>query len=269
MNKFSRSNDLEHATKILYELFVGLSETNAPMENAIRTIFWIAKALILRLWSLNDVLERLLALLPKDNYGAAAARGFRLLFAPDEMLSKENGATVRLLAKQKVFSSCIPRIAKDFRAADNSVKQNFLVAMSGILKFMPTQVIMQETDSILPLLLQSLDLEDADVKAATIQTLAVISAESPGAVESHISSIVKRLLKSASNAQSNGPIVRLNALKCLKIFPGRVKDSALLPHRNAVTRGLTAPLDDPKRDVRKEAVECRTAWLNMDEPDSD
>jgi len=28
-------------------------------------------------------------------------------------------------------------------------------------------------------------------------------------------------------------------------------------------------LDDPKRTVRKEAVDCRSAWLNMDEPEED
>ena len=28
-------------------------------------------------------------------------------------------------------------------------------------------------------------------------------------------------------------------------------------------------LDDSKRKVRKEAVDCRTAWLDMDEPDEE
>jgi len=28
-------------------------------------------------------------------------------------------------------------------------------------------------------------------------------------------------------------------------------------------------LDDPKRNVRKEAVDCRSAWLHMDEPEED
>jgi DNA repair/transcription protein MET18/MMS19 len=28
-------------------------------------------------------------------------------------------------------------------------------------------------------------------------------------------------------------------------------------------------LDDPKRNVRKEAVDCRSAWSNMDEPEED
>ena len=28
-------------------------------------------------------------------------------------------------------------------------------------------------------------------------------------------------------------------------------------------------LDDPKRHVRKEGVDCRAAWFNMDEPEDD
>lgn len=51
------------------------------------------------------------------------------------------------------------------------------------------------------------------------------------------------------------------------MFPGRVKDSVLLPYKKAVTRGMMTVLDDPKRHVRKEAVDCRAAWFNMDEPE--
>lgn len=36
-----------------------------------------------------------------------------------------------------------------------------------------------------------------------------------------------------------------------------------------MTRGLMTVLDDPKRHVRKEAVECRGAWLNLDEPEEE
>ena len=28
-------------------------------------------------------------------------------------------------------------------------------------------------------------------------------------------------------------------------------------------------LDDPRRNVRKEAVDCRAVWLALDEPDDD
>ena len=63
--------------------------------------------------------------------------------------------------------------------------------------------------------------------------------------------------------------MRHNALRCLRGFPGKIKESTLLPYRRAVTRGMMMILDDPKRHVRKEAVECRSSWLNVDEPDED
>ncbi len=246
-----------------------LLETTTVSENAVRIIFWVAKGLVLRLAHTDEILERLLALLLNTECGLASARGFGLLLAPDEVLSRENGAIVRLLAKQKVFSICIPAIAKKFRGAETAFKPNYLIAISGILKNMPTDVIMPEIDTLLPLLLQSLDLQDSDVKAATIQSLTVISQESPKAIEGHIGTLVSRLLKSTADPKANTSSVRHNAVRCLRIFPGRVKDSTLLPYKNIVTGGLLTVLDDPKRPVRKEAVECRAAWFNMDEPQSE
>ena len=55
----------------------------------------------------------------------------------------------------------------------------------------------------------------------------------------------------------------------MRVLPGKIKQSTLLPFRSAVTRGLSNVLDDPKRNVRKEAVDCRAAWLALDEPDED
>ncbi len=268
-NKFLPPTETDDITNYLRNLISFLLETTTVSQIAVRVIFWEAKGLVLRLVHTEEVLERLLSLLPNSHCGLASARGFGLLLAPDEILSKENGAVIRLLAKQKVFNICVPTIAKDFRSAETSIKPNYLIALSGILKHMPTEVIMSEIDTLLPLLLQSLDLEEADVKAATIQSLTVVSQESPKAVEGHMGSLVSRLLKSAAKTKANVTSVRHNALRCLRIFPGRVKDSTLLPYRNTVTRGLLNVLDDPKRHVRKEGVECRAAWLNMDEPQSD
>ena len=269
INKFLSPQETEKAVAMMRNLASGLSETRAISENAVRILFWEAKSLVLRLSHTEEVLERLLDLVPDANFGSSAARGFGLLLAPDEILSKENGANIRLLARQKVFNICTPTIAKEFRNADMAIKPNYLIALAGILKNMPTDIVMPEIDSLLPLLLQSLDLEDSDVKAATIQSLTVISQESLKAVEGHLGSLVNRLLNSAGSTKVNSAAVRYNALQCLRMFPGKVKDSNLLPYKNTVTRGLLSCLDDPRRHVRKEAVECRAAWFKMDEPQSD
>lgn len=268
-NKFLLPQETDAVVGILNNLVLELSETTSAPENAVRIVFWVAKGLILRLAYTDEILKRLLNLLSVRECGIASARGFGLLLAPDEILSKENGAKVRLLAKQKVFSICVPDIAKDFRTANPATKSNHLIALSGILKHMPREVVMPEIDTIFPLLLQSLDLEDSNVKAATIQTLTVVSQENTKAVEGHVGSLVSRLLKCVVHPEVNSANVRHNALRCLRIFPGRVKDSTLLPYKLIVTRGLLNVLDDPKRNIRKEAVECRAAWFNMDEPQSD
>ncbi|KAL8641640.1 MAG: hypothetical protein Q9228_001566 [Teloschistes exilis] len=139
---------------------------------------------------------------------------------------------------------------------------------------------MAEIDTLLPLLLQSLDLPDQDVKAATIDSLIVVCQESPKAVEGHAQSLTARLSQAAADSKKDTAVsslkrmdidkVRFKALRCLQIFPGRgrVKESVLLPLKATIIRGVLPSLDDPKRHVRKAAVECRAAWTNLGEPDA-
>ncbi|KAL8860114.1 MAG: hypothetical protein Q9178_003378 [Gyalolechia marmorata] len=269
VNRSSTSKDLIHALSIMKDPFKAAKIDPTSAIDVTPVTFWIAKALLLRLSNTQEVLEHILGLLSDKLHGPASARGFALLLAPDEIISKQYGASIRLLSKQKVFSICVPKIASGFRAADASTKPNYLIALSGILKDVPTEVTMTEIATLLPLLLQSLDLPDQQVKAATIESLVTISQESPAAVEGHVSSLVNRLLQIAAKPAENTANVRFLALRCLQIFPRRVKDSVLLPYRSGIIKGILSVLDDPKRHVRKMAVECRAAWTNMDEPDTE
>ncbi|KAI9702073.1 MAG: hypothetical protein M1836_001417 [Candelina mexicana] len=259
--------DREHVvSNVLYNLL----EPNNLSENGVRTTIWIAKALALKSDpSLSLVLDELLRTLDNEDFGAFTARGFRLLISPDEVLSKENYAIVRLLHKQKVFAYCVPRIAELFRGADPTIKPNYLIALSGLLKSVSMEILMPHSDMLLPLLLQSIDLNDQDVKAATIDTLAVTIGENPKAVEGHVSSLINRLLSTARGKEFNSPKVREVALRCLCMFPRKFRNETLLPYKKQVTKDLMTILDDSKRVVRKEAVDCRAAWFNMDEPDQD
>ncbi len=294
-NKFLPAQESRLASDILWRPQSGLLHPENLSESSIRVIFWIARALILRLVSTDRLLDSLLNLLDHPSHGLASARGFGLLLAPDSVMTKENGVTIRLLVKQKVFNICATKILTLFRSADTTTKPNYLIALSGLLRYVSSEVLMSEIETLMPLLLQSLDLEDPDVKVATVETLTVISHENPNAVEGHISSLIGRLLKAATDLKANTPASKVHdpdsaapcllfffsaylqnpqkgrhaSLRCLRTFPGKVKDSALLPYRKALIRGLMTVLDDPKRNVRKEAVDCRTAWLNLDEPDEE
>lgn len=206
VNRFVQPDDIVLSTGSLWRSSTDLLETEHFSEGAIRVVFWIAKGLILRLSKTTEVLGDLLSLLSNPTCGLSSARGFNLLLAPDEILSKENGATIRLLARQKVFNICAPRIVKDFRQAETSQKPNYLIALSGILKYTPTEVLMPEIEILLPLLLQSLDLQDSAVQAATMENLMIVSQENPEAVEGHVSNLVSRLLKAAAETKLNVPV---------------------------------------------------------------
>jgi len=270
INKHLSTSAIHQATDALWGSSTGLLTASPLTGNIIRSIFWISKALVLRLAHTDDVLTHLLSLLSNSDHGLACARGFSLLLAPDEIVSKENGATIRLLAKQRVFNICVPRLASDFRAAESRFKANYLIALSGILAYVPTSVLLPEIDTLLPLLLRSLDLPEADIKAATIDTLTTIIVENSSAAEPHTNSLVTRLLTAAGDRKTSPSKTRQAALRCLRMFPGKIEESTLLPFRSKVTWGLgNSALDDPKREVRREAIDCRAKWLAMDEPESD
>lgn len=205
-NKFLTLDEIHYATELVWNSSKGLLRTMTLSESSIRVSFWIAKGLILRLTQTEEVLKRLMSLLSDADFGLTCGRGFGVLLAPDKIVSKENGASIRLLAKQKVFNYCIPRIAQDIRQVEKSMKPNYLTALSGILQNMPSEILMSEIDALLPLLLQSLDLEDADVKAATIESLIIICQDNLKATEEHMTSLVNRLLRCTSNEGTNKPV---------------------------------------------------------------
>lgn len=181
----------------------GLLDKSKATRESIRVGFWIAKALILRLVNVNEVLSRLLDLLSLEELGSEVAHGFQLLLASDEVLSKKNGATIRLLARQKTFHAAIPNIAKAFRDTEAHGRPNYLIALSGILQCVDSSILITEVPTILPLLLQSLDLEQQEVKAASIGTLAILAQEDPDSIGEHVSSIVGRLLSAAANSKTS------------------------------------------------------------------
>ncbi|KAL8760875.1 MAG: hypothetical protein Q9184_002963 [Pyrenodesmia sp. 2 TL-2023] len=224
INRASPSDVDPEAFRVMQDPLKAAQLEPGSATDATPVIFWVAKALLLRLSRAEDVLEHLLGLLRDETHGSTRARGFRILLTSDEIISKKHGAVIRLLFKQRVFSICASRIAAGFKLAKAALKFNYLVALSGMLNDVPTNVMMTEIGTLLPLLLQSLDLPDQEVKAATIESLVTISQESPAAVESHMSMLIKRLLLSAADPKNN----RANV-------------------RSATIRGILPALDDPKR----------------------
>ncbi|GLA54433.1 hypothetical protein AnigIFM63604_000575 [Aspergillus niger] len=295
INKHLNKEDLDLATTLFDSLLPPTTQDPHLTTSTIKTLFWISKALILRLSpKTTQILTTLLNLLSSSSEATSttAARGFAILLKDDEVLSPTNHANIRLLSKQRVFTTLTPLISARIRevnvagtASTTHIKPAHLTALSGILSTIPPTLVMPELPTLLPLLLQSLDLQSADsqpVRAATLETLAVIIRDNGVSVIEecgHVQSLVTRLLKTAEHAPTtgavNGPRLRVDALKCLFLLAQTPdsgaadapkvakagKLSPLLPVKNQVLRALRMVLDDPKRDVRKAAVDARGAWL--------
>ncbi|KAK5094950.1 hypothetical protein LTS08_008346 [Lithohypha guttulata] len=315
----SSKEDLAQITNFFTHTIDGLKDQSTSSDSdygnffrsQVRYTFILTKALVLRLEaSTNSILTSVVDLLQdlpprKARY---LALGFGIILAPDEILSKTNEAQIRLLAPQRVFQTLVPMFSAKFRDSDSTQEQKeiYLIALSGILGTVSSDIVMPELPTLLPLLLQSLELSDANqnVKTATLETMTVVITKNPEAlIESgHIPALVRRLIavatpsikpaksklpantgtKTSSDvimsdapATSSSPKVRQLALRCVALLPQHVKDqktpSALLPLKKEVLGGLAGCLDDPRRDVRKEAVDARASWLRgVDDPeDSD
>ena len=91
------------------------------------------------------------------------------------------------------------------------MKPNYLVALSNILRNIPSKLILVEINTLLPLLLQSLDLPNPEVKAATVDTLYITVLEASSLVAEHVSSLVARLLAACISKEAN-PVVSIYIL---------------------------------------------------------
>ncbi len=222
----------------------------------------------------SELLSMLVKLLGHQKYGSKLAREFKYILAPSELLSKENFAVMRGPYKQRPYAICVPQIVDLFKACkDSEIKSNYLVALSGIWKHTPTEIVLPEIESLLPILLQSIETFGSSVKVASIEVLRTAIVESPTSVEGHLRSIINRLYNRIHNTlddPSDAPsTVRVMALKCLGAIPGHLNSTIALRYKTEVLRELEYALNDVKRNVRDEAVRCRFAWFNLAEKADD
>ncbi len=239
----------------------------------IRVIFACLKGIVLRSSPvLSTFYPTVLSLLSHPQYGSTVAHGFTILLQPDDLLTKSNHCQISGLHKQKSFALLVPNITQAFRQAPAETKPNYLIALSGVLKWMPFDIVVEEVDQLVTLLLQSLDLKGIDiVKEAAISTLASTLVEKPKTLEEHSGSLISRLLANATVSKDSTSLakVRAAALRCLTLVPDKFRSETVLPYRRQVVKKLTAALDDKKREVRSAAVRCRAKWLEIDEAGDD
>ena len=247
-----------------------LSTKSTPQ--SIGVTFAVVKALLIqgKCSALTSKYLQLLLRLLSSSEKSVAAR-FATLLAPDDILTKENHCLVSGLYKQKTFNQLVPSIIEAVRTTNATTKSNYLIALSGILRWLPYSMLEPTLATLIAPLLQTLDLHrpsDADFKSPTLTIFESVLMHDPSIVSEHASSLIGRLLN-CSSGQGHGTFVRAKSLQCLALVPRQLKREVVVPFRRQVVKKLMTCLDDPKRDVRAEAVRCRTAWLGLDEGDEE
>ena len=231
VNKFLPADKLDLAASFVLQYLAGLEGDAQSTARYSMAMFAIARALVWRLHKVDAVVDRLFQLIQDPAFGAEAARGLKLLFAPDEVVSRDNGAVIRPLAKQRVFSICLPAIANAVRGAQSAEKANYLLALSGMLRHIDTNMLFPEMKTIVPLLLQTLDLDDSGAKNGAIKVLVAAIQEDSATLEEHAASLINRLLKIAASGETNDMVCRpftsvgQESSNALRRPPGRMRST--------------------------------------------
>jgi DNA repair/transcription protein MET18/MMS19 len=165
-----------------------------------------------------------------------------------------------------VLKSCSKGLKSHLKvllASNLDLKQYYLLALSHLLRNVAKSTLVNELPKLFPMLLESLESKDAQLKQSTLESFAIMVTETPEIVINHIDTIVKSLINLFANKDSssgNDPHVRVRAINLIGQFPGKIEFSYLSPLKKLVIKKLGIALDDHKLVVRREAANSRGKW---------
>ncbi|THU86243.1 ARM repeat-containing protein [Dendrothele bispora CBS 962.96] len=244
------------------------SLSSETREHAVKGWIWISKALVVSNHTMSSsYTERLFEVFSDESINWVAAKGFGDIVSTNDILTKQNHAIIKLLYAQKFVTKLLPRIvdgAKDSSKPQEQVAH--LVALTSLISSAPKALYSHKMSELIPLLIRGLDLPENAIRVKVIDTfLAVAEGGSPdkSLVSEHAPSLVNTMLKNSLLQEMPSVKVRISALKYLGVIPDIVRSDVLLPLKVHVIKELDKALDDPKRLVRKEAVDARTSWFKL------
>lgn len=245
------------------------TQPDARSTRALKVWMWLARALVTRNHPAGHAMvDSVLGLFASHTLGAIAASSFAI-FADahgTRILTKTNFATVKPLYKQKLFNSLLPVLVNGCKQGESTSQPVYLSAFGSMIAVIPRSMIVNDLPALLPLIMRGTSIPLPDVRFNMLETLyAIIEAEddsSRAVIRSHAKSLIDAMLAAAldRDARASSPKARAQALKCLSILPDALSTDAIKPNKARVVTELGAALADPKRSVRKEAVDARAVW---------
>lgn len=245
------------------------SDWNDTSAANLELLAWIGKGLTMKSSPLAIKFQHgLIREQSREDVGDFVAKLFEVLVVDITPMNRYKGigwnCNTKLLYKQKFFCEIFPQLVDLYKASsDLSAKSNYLTALSLILKQIPNTVIEPYMSKLLPLLLQALELPNAEVKVSALSTLKDTAGKFHQLVTEHVQTLYTTLLKLMVAGKHNGVQVRLLALELLEILSGVVPLNYTLPYKVDIIRALEPVLDDNKRSVRKQCVVTRQAFFEL------
>ena len=122
------------------------------------------------------MMDTLLKCLPESDEAAAA---FDVVLGDcEELLNAASFAQSRLLYKQRLFAQHVGRLTAGFHHPDAAPasRARHLLALSHMLRHVPRQVLVEQVEAILPLLIQSLDADEAREELLFLSSMQTLQA---------------------------------------------------------------------------------------------
>ncbi|KAG2213941.1 hypothetical protein INT47_001210 [Mucor saturninus] len=230
---------------------------------ALTVYVWVAKALITRSHKKGfEMTDSIIQWIPNPVIGKQSSSGFDVLIGDDPLcLNKQCFATVSFLHKQKFMAYSLPKLLHSFHAVnEEDEKLNYLIAVAYLLKNVPKSILIDELPPLVPLLIRSSSFPDTVLKLSTLDLFEFALGQATDVMTEHISTLLPAFI-ALIGPNEKSMHVRIAALKCIDLVCRNMSRDLVLPHVKDTLKSISISLDDKKRLVRKQAVECRESWF--------
>ncbi|RCH99505.1 hypothetical protein CU098_002625, partial [Rhizopus stolonifer] len=261
INKWTQADALDSYINYLKKRLENLVQ-DEKSSSALTIYVWVAKALVMRYRKNGiEMTDMILQWIRDTKLGRQASNSFDILIGDDPLcLNNQCFAVISLLYKQKFMNYALPKLLSTFNnASTKDEKSNYLVAIAYLLKNVPRSILMNQLPPLVPLLIESLSFPDTTLKLSTLNMFQFALCEATDIVSKHIITLLPSFI-SLTRPEENPMQVRIAALKCIGLVATKVSHTITLPYVKSTLKAIALPLDDKKRLVRKQAVECRESW---------
>jgi DNA repair/transcription protein MET18/MMS19 len=220
----------------------------------------------------KDLIEQMFIGISHPRVGRKVAQSFRILLLPSEIMNEENFCVLRKLRKQRLYSLAVERLVGMWRRRHNKdEKENYLIALTGVLAYMELAILKENAVAIFPLALEGTNVNDDKTMHTCILLIHSLIIARPEVVSHHVDSIINRMTDRTYNtydSPSDASVkCRVAALEVLGLLVKHGERRELLRRKAKLMVELDVALDDCSRNVRSAAERTKMRWFNLVDAD--